>query len=235
MSVSRRKFAALSAAAIAASLCLPLGKLTSRPNLGPRDDHFIPPFRKVAPQQRHTYLPMHKSLPKMEARLRQWSAVAQREAAELQTSDHPAIKRWRALLYGLPPGNTMEVAQLVNVAVNKAVRYVSDWDHGQKRDIWYGPAATLVEGGDCEDYSLLKAVTLHAHGWPTETMHLVAGILDNGQAHMMLGVDFGGGRHGEHGLLDNLTPNIHPRPFPAWTPKYQIGANQKSMVFIRAT
>ncbi len=233
--VSRRRFVSLSAAAGAAFFGLPLNGVVSRPSLSPRDDHFIPPFGKVAPQQRHTFLPMHRSLPKVEARLRQWSAVAQREAAELQTSDHLAIKRWRALLYGLPPGNTKEVAQQVNVAVNKAVRYVSDWDHGQKRDVWYGPAVTLQEGGDCEDYALLKAVTLHAHGWPTETMHLVAGILDNGQAHMMLGVDFGGGRHGKHGLLDNLSPEIRPRPFQAWTPKYQIGANQQSVVFIKAT
>lgn len=190
---------------------------------------------KSAPQQRHTYLPMQKSLPAIEARLKEWSAIAERDAAVLKTSDHPAIKRWRALLYGLPPGNTKDVAQLVNVAVNKAVRYVSDWDHGGQRETWYGPAQTLQEGGDCEDFALLKAVTLKAHGWQTQSMHLVAGLLPSGEGHMMLGIDFNGaGPHADHGLLDNLSPDIHPRPFHAWVPKYQIGAHQKSLVFIQA-
>ena len=233
MQISRRRFSILSVAA-ATSLCLLPGVPSSRPPEGPRDRPFIPPFMKSAPQQRHTYLPMQKSLPAIEARLSRWSAVAAREAETLKTSDHPAIKRWRALLYGLPPGNTREVARLVNVAVNKAVRYVSDWDHGQKSEIWYGPAQTLQEGGDCEDFALLKAATLRAHGWPTQAMHLVAGVLNSGEGHMMLGVDFNHhGPHPDHGLLDNLSPDIHPRPFTAWAPKYQIGAHQKSLVYIQ--
>jgi len=234
VSVSRRKFAVLSASAGVAFLCVAPAAVLSRPDVSPRDQHFIPPFKKVAPHQRHSFLPMHKSLPQVEARLRNWGAVAAREAATLKTSGHPAIVRWRRQLAALPPGNGEELARRVNLMINQDVIYVSDWAHGHKSDIWYGPVETLEEGGDCEDYSLLKAVTLHAHGWPTQAMHLVAGILDNGQAHMMLAVDFGGGRHGHHGLLDNLSPQIHPRPFAAWTPKYQIGAHQQSLVYIKA-
>jgi len=236
MAISRRRFTAVAAATAAVSLGLSSGLVVSRPAEGPRDQHFIPPFGKRPPQQRHTYLSMEKSLPAVEARLSEWGAVARRETETMKTSTHPAIKRWRALLYGLPPGNTKEVAQHVNVAVNKSVRYVSDWEHGHQKEIWYGPIETLTVGGDCEDIALLKAVTLAAHGWPTSAMHLVAGLLPNGIGHMMLGIDFNFGRpHEDQGLLDNLSPNLHPRPFPAWTPKYQIGANQKSLVYIQAS
>jgi len=234
MPFSRREFVSFSAAA--ATMCLLPGGPLSRPPEGPRDQHFIPPFNKRPPQQRHTYLPMQKSLPAIEARLSQWSAIAERQAATLKTSRHPAIVRWRELVAGLSGGNSKETAQQVNNLVNKHVAYISDWDHGHQREIWYGPVETLIEGGDCEDFALLKAVTLNAHGWPTEAMHLVAGVLLTGEGHMMLGVDFNSaGPHGDHGLLDNLTPKIHPRPFSAWVPKYQIGAHQKSLVYIQAT
>ena len=47
----------------------------------------------------------------------------------------------------------------------------------------------------------------------------------------MLGVDYADGRQM---LLDNLTPRLHARPFGGWTPKYQIGAHQQTVVYIKA-
>ncbi|WP_420348968.1 transglutaminase-like cysteine peptidase [Pelagibius sp.] len=174
---------------------------------------------------------MRRAAPKVEARLRRWSDLARREAATLASSDHPVLVRWRRNLAALPSGRSDGLVRQVNLLVNCDVRYRSDWDHGHVRDKWYGPVETLAEGGDCEDYALLKGLLLHNRGWPDQALHLVAGILATGEGHMMLGVDYADGRQV---LLDNLTPRLHARPFGGWTPKYQIGAHQQTLVYIKA-
>ena len=172
---------------------------------------------------------MQHSAPQVEARLRQWIDIVRREAKVLRTSDHPMLVKWRRQLAGLPGSRNESQVAAVNQVVNTDVRYITDWEHGRSRDRWYGPVETLEEGGDCEDYALLKGYLLYTLGWPMQTLHLVAGILLNGEAHMMLGVDYGPGRRV---LLDNRSPRVHPRPYGGWKPKYQIGAHQKSLVYI---
>ncbi|HIP77688.1 MAG TPA: hypothetical protein EYH07_04400 [Kiloniellaceae bacterium] len=188
------------------------------------------PFRPGTAHH-HAFFAMRQAIPRVEARLRRWVDLAQREAQTLATSDHPALVRWRRDLASLPEERSEALVQKVNLLVNRDVRYRSDWNHGHVRDKWYGPVESLEEGGDCEDYALLKGLLLHSRGWPDTALHLVAGVLASGEGHMMLGVDYADGRQM---LLDNLTPRLHARPFDGWTPKYQIGAHQQSLVYIKA-
>lgn len=231
MDLVRRRLTLLPAAVAAVSFCMPFGAFIPGAAGQRRGDHFIPPFRK-SPEFHHVFLSMQKSAPKVEARLSEWQALTKRQTEALRSDKSPVIERWRREYALIPLGQTRTVAQGVNRLVNNNVRYVSDWDHGGDRDKWYGPVDTIKEGGDCEDYSLLKGYLLYHKGWPIQGLHLVAGILLNGQAHMMLGIDFA---DGGYALLDNLTTDLHPRPFHAWTPKYQIGPDQQSLVFLKAT
>ncbi|WP_422367722.1 transglutaminase-like cysteine peptidase [Pelagibius sp.] len=229
MRFTRRQVLSLPAAVLAASAVVPF---TARPAVAPPGRHRHPsisPFHHST-RHHHTFLALQRSEPKIEARLQQWMEILQRETPTLHTSDHPVLVRWRRELSGLPQTHDERLVAAVNRMVNSDVRYLSDWRHGGGRDRWYGPLETLQEGGDCEDYALLKGYVLYTRGWPLQNLHLVAGILLSGEAHMMLGVDYGPGRQV---LLDNLVPHIHDRPFGGWMPRYQIGPHQKTLVYIK--
>ncbi|NIA69615.1 hypothetical protein HBA54_13520 [Pelagibius litoralis] len=231
MQLTRRSVLSLSAAVLAGCASVPF---TAMPSAAPPGQHRHPaisPFHPSTPHH-HTYLAMQRSAPKVEARLQRWVDLVRREATTLDRSDHPVLVRWRRELSSLARVHDERLAVAANQMVNGDVRYISDWLHGHTRDRWYGPVETLEEGGDCEDYALLKGYVLYTRGWPLERLHLVAGILLSGEAHMMLGVDYGPDRRV---LLDNLTPRIHARPFGGWTPKYQIGPHQKTLVYIKTS
>ncbi len=185
------------------------------------------PFPQGSPRHR-TYLVMRKSAPDVEKRLTDWIAIAKREAKTLRASDNPTIARWRRAFDAVGQGDERGLAEAVNLAVNRDIRYLPDWKHGSK-DAWYGPIETLKVGGDCEDYALLKGIILNTRGWPGERLHLVAGVLHSGAAHMMLAVKFADGREA---LLDNLSSDLHPRPYDGWTPKYQIAAREETLFYM---
>jgi len=61
-----------------------------------------------------------------------------------------------------------------NLAVNMAVRYVSDYAQHGETDRWSAPLATLATGkGDCEDYAIAKYVALTEAGFPRDDLQLV--------------------------------------------------------------
>ncbi len=61
-----------------------------------------------------------------------------------------------------------------NVAVNTAVRYVSDIAQHGEIDRWSSPLATFATlKGDCEDYAIAKYVALREAGFPREQMRIL--------------------------------------------------------------
>lgn len=78
----------------------------------------------------------------------------------------------------------------VNVAVNDAVRYVSDIVQHGVADRWSSPLATLAAGqGDCEDYAILKYAALRETGFAESDLRLLL-VRDRavGQDHAVLAV-----------------------------------------------
>jgi len=114
--------------------------------------------------------------------------------------------------------------------VNNQVHYITDWEHGGKKDQWYGPEETIRVGGDCDEFSLLKAVLLYHRGWSRGDMAFVVGILPTGEAHMMLGIVFA---NGGQAMLDNLSNQLRPRPFNSWAPLYQINGIKPTVAFLK--
>src|SRR5204863_10061112 len=52
----------------------------------------------------------------------------------------------------------------INRAINLAVRPVDDLAQYGELDVWASPLATLMRGGDCEDYAIAKFVALRLAG-----------------------------------------------------------------------
>jgi predicted transglutaminase-like cysteine proteinase len=98
---------------------------------------------------------------------------------------------------------------LVNSFFNR-VRFVSDIQHWGEEDYWATPIELLAtNGGDCEDFSIAKYLTLKDMGVPDDQLRIVyVKALTLNQAHMVLAW------YPEPGadplILDNLTNEIKP-------------------------
>lgn len=98
------------------------------------------------------------------------------EEVMMRTSTHPKIVRWRKDLDRLRDKSPQEQLEAVNQLINGDVTYRSDYQHWNRQDKWGFPFATLDEGGDCEDFAMLKRVSLHYLGWPEEGLYLLVGF-----------------------------------------------------------
>jgi predicted transglutaminase-like cysteine proteinase len=64
--------------------------------------------------------------------------------------------------------------EMVNRAVNAAIRYMSDREQHGLADRWSAPLATFASGlGDCEDYAIVKYVALRDAGIPADDLRLL--------------------------------------------------------------
>lgn len=98
------------------------------------------------------------------------------EAGRLMTSTEPKIRAWRDgidLLKGRP---SLEQLKRLNVQINHAVPYLGDYEHWSRIDRWGSSTSTLLEGGDCEDYAILKAASLLSMGWPSDRLYVLIGF-----------------------------------------------------------
>lgn len=132
------------------------------------------------------------------------------EETLMRTSNHPKIVRWRKELDRLQGRTPLEQVDGVNRLVNDLVTYRSDFQHWHRQDKWGFPFATLDEGGDCEDYAMLKRVSLHYLGWAEEGLYLVLGFSNLGpkpETHAVLMATL---PDGSQLILDSLEKRVLP-------------------------
>lgn len=124
------------------------------------------------------YEPIPPKHHKLIERLERWDKVAEAELEKIKSSNHPKVAAWYNAIRALDSEDGVRLLNHVNRITNEAVAYVDDYHHYHK-DFWAPPYETLVEGGDCEDIALLKAVALHIHGWNmVEKGHILIGMID---------------------------------------------------------
>jgi predicted transglutaminase-like cysteine proteinase len=71
------------------------------------------------------------------------------------------VRDWRAMVEEIKPLSDDAKLKRVNKFVNQRVRWVEDLDNWGKKDYWATPLETLARRtGDCEDFSILKFVSL---------------------------------------------------------------------------
>ncbi len=179
---------------------------------------------KILPLTAQTAEPLRK-------KFEDWLDRTTHEKITTQTSTHPHVVMWRASIQQVNLGHdTLHGLERVNRITNKSVKYISDYAHHELSDYWETPIETIVEGGDCEDIALLKAVALHHLGWPRENMHLLLGYTryrGKKVAHAVLLVDHGGG----HYVLDNLVDTLVPFSKSIIQPMYMLNMDNTQMYY----
>ena len=126
------------------------------------------------------------------------------------------VQQWRALLHDAQALAEPEKIKLVNTFFNRRTAFREDSELWGTADYWATPLETLGRaGGDCEDFTIAKYVTLKLLGVPIERMRLIYVRAQIGgpqssisQAHMVLGYFAAPGD--EPLILDNLITDIRP-------------------------
>ncbi|SFR43956.1 transglutaminase-like cysteine proteinase BTLCP [Marinobacter daqiaonensis] len=128
---------------------------------------------------------------------------------EYGTEARQRLETWQDLhqLAGSAP--TRRQIRLVNSFFNR-VPFISDLAHWNEEDFWATPVELLAtNGGDCEDYSIAKYLTLRSMGVPDQQLRIVyVKALELNQAHMVLA--WYPTPDADPLILDNLINQIRP-------------------------
>ena len=137
-----------------------------------------------------------------------WGACLARHRAEQEhygdgrSAGRPYVG-WMVFFAGLVGRGKAEQLKRVNDWVNRRLIYTEDRRIRGQRDWWMSPRESLERGrGDCEDYAILKFLTLRMLGWTD--VRLVVLRTDQG-AHAVCVAEHGG----KWLVLDNLTTLIY--------------------------
>ena len=156
--------------------------------------------------------------------------ITQREASLNQLESRygndarKRVETWQRIIAENQTAPTMDKLNLANQFINQ-LQFVDDPTHWGQADYWATPIETLASnGGDCEDFSIAKYVTLTKLGVPDNCLRLVYVKADSiNQSHMVL----------THQctpqnpvlVLDNLVPDILPaEQRPDLHPVYSFNA-----------
>lgn len=82
------------------------------------------------------------------------------------------VRTWNEFLKGLEGKPPLEQISAVNMYVNRK-RYKPDLENYGVSDYWATPEEFLYRSGDCEDYSIIKLLSLEQLGFSTDSMRIV--------------------------------------------------------------
>ncbi|WP_040886657.1 transglutaminase-like cysteine peptidase [Marinobacter santoriniensis] len=128
---------------------------------------------------------------------------------EFGQAAYQRLEDWKRLTDLAQNAPTNRQLRLVNSFFNR-VRFVSDIQHWGEEDYWATPVELLTtNGGDCEDFSIAKYLTLKSMGVPDDQMRIVyVKALELNQAHMVLA--WYARPDADPLILDNLINDIKP-------------------------
>lgn len=116
---------------------------------------------------------------------RKWRSVLQRYEEEQRqakldgcqttapTSTGCLYAEWARFLDGLRSLSRQEQLRAVNHAINQRP-YTTDMANWAMEDYWESPAQFLAKSGDCEDFAILKYLSLRRLGWQGEALRIAA-------------------------------------------------------------
>jgi predicted transglutaminase-like cysteine proteinase len=97
-------------------------------------------------------------------------------------------QRWQQLIASLQGRSVKSQLKAVNNYAN-AARYILDPINWGVKDYWASPGQFFRKNGDCEDYAILKFLTLRRLGWQGDSLRIVVlQDLDLRIAHAILAV-----------------------------------------------
>jgi predicted transglutaminase-like cysteine proteinase len=163
------------------------------------------------------------------AALPKWQRVLSRIEEERPTYDACArssaacpsrsVMAWQSMIEsqkGRPP---IDQLRAVNRFLNQWNYQTDDQTFG-RRDYWATPLEFLQSSGDCEDYAIVKYVTLRRLGFAREQLRLVVvRDVERDLAHAVLAVYLDGQVY----ILDNLTSRVLPQEqVTQYVPYYSV-------------
>lgn len=126
---------------------------------------------------------------------------------------------WLAMIDAQRDRTPVDQIDRVNRFLNKW-QYEPDSSNYGRRDYWASPLEFLRRSGDCEDYAIIKYVSLRELGFSAEQLRVVV-VKDTVRdiAHAVLAVYL----DGEVYILDNLTPTVRRQDsVTRYVPYYSI-------------
>ena len=167
--------------------------------------------------------------------IRQWTALLDRHAAEASlltaceadtaACPNPRVIAWRAHLRTLNGRHSLGQLQEINRFVNRIVPYREDPVSFGAPDYWATPIEFLRSGGDCEDFAIMKYLSLLELGFPDERMRIVV-VADTVRnlPHAVLAVDVDDRTY----ILDSLFDTVisHER-LRQYLPQYSVNRTHR--------
>ena len=80
---------------------------------------------------------------------------------------------WAKFLQTLKGKDKLSQIRAVNYRMNKA-KYISDKANWGRKDFWATPGEFMANFGDCEDYAIIKYMSLKKLGFPEKSLRVVA-------------------------------------------------------------
>lgn len=117
------------------------------------------------------------------------------------------MKAWRGFISLLQNASPMEQVRAVNRFVNRWEYKEDDVNYGAS-DVWVSPMQFFQTSGDCEDFAIVKYVSLRDLGFPPESLRIVV-VRDTLRqiAHAVLAVHVDGQVY----IMDNVTGAVLPQ------------------------
>ena len=143
-----------------------------------------------------------------------------KECDDRQGTCHPALRKWRNAIKRMKGLVGHALLSAVNVQINRLIRYRNDKRAFGKTDHWASPVESLTGFGDCEDFAILKYVTLTELGFSDERLKIVV-VKDQsrGLGHAVLAVRTGT----QIDILDNLAPQpLQHTEIVSYKPVYSV-------------
>ena len=161
----------------------------------------------------------------------QWLSVLERHRAKLLAGPHCSVpgksdcrvEDWLTFLEGIKHLSDIEKIHRVNEYANRS-SYVLDKDNYDVDDYWATPQEFLNRNGDCEDYAIIKMLSLKQLGFDVDKMRVVV-VQDTNLRipHAVMSIDIGD----EFLILDNqIKEVISDKYIYHYVPVYSI--NEKS-------
>ncbi|WP_084005041.1 transglutaminase-like cysteine peptidase [Gilvimarinus polysaccharolyticus] len=130
---------------------------------------------------------------------------------------HALLGAWFQLIAAQDGQTDQAKLGAINTFFNQNIQFTDDALLWREKDYWATPIQTMgMRGGDCEDFSIAKYMSLLKLGIAPDNLRLIyvkAKLGNRAQAHMVLG--YFSSSSAEPLILDNLNPNIlpaHERP-----------------------
>lgn len=188
-------------------------------------------FSAVALNNPPNALFAYKEVPRSNLKLfPQWLSVLERHMKEMTPEgqcdarifNRCHLREWLSFLQSIRHMSTDEQIRKVNSYANNK-EYILDIENYGLGDYWATPKQFLQNNGDCEDYVIIKMMSLKQLGIDVNKMRVVV-VQDTNQriAHAVMSID----RHNDILILDNqIEEVISHRDIFHYVPVYSVNEN----------